>query len=89
MPASDAAIAKVRVILADHLGVAPERVNDDGALLVADLGADSLDAIEIALEIEDELGIDLTAGDELEQVKSVGALLDLVRGKFAVLGAVP
>lgn len=47
---------KVREIIARHVGVDPELLNDDDDIL-DDLGASSLDAIEIVCEIEDTFGI--------------------------------
>jgi acyl carrier protein len=44
---------------------------------VADLGCDSLDSIELAMAVEDELGIEL-ADEDLERCRTVGDLLALV-----------
>lgn len=48
--------AEVRRILVELIGIEPERVTDN-AMLVGDLGADSLDVIEIAMELEDVFDI--------------------------------
>lgn len=65
---------RVRRVLVDHLGVTPEQVTET-ASLVDDLGADSLDAIEIAMCLEEEFGIEFP--DELIQPKTTTA--DIVR----------
>ncbi|MCA9174368.1 MAG: hypothetical protein KDB14_07775 [Planctomycetales bacterium] len=44
-------------IIAEQLGVAPE-VIQERALSVDDLGADSLDTVELVMELEEEFGID-------------------------------
>lgn len=48
--------AQVRGILAEYLGIATDTINDD-ARLHDDLGADSLDVIEIAMACEEAFGI--------------------------------
>lgn len=49
-------IEKVKMILGRHLGIAPNTIEDD-ALVLEDLGANSLDVVELAMAIEDELGV--------------------------------
>ena len=49
--------AAVRDILAFHLGADPARIGDDARL--ADLGADSLDAVEIFMSCEERFDIDI------------------------------
>lgn len=68
---------KVRRVLAESLCVSPEKVTD-GANLIDDLGADSLDVIEIAMGLEDEFDIDIPDDDfaKLATVGDVVAYLD-------------
>lgn len=62
-------------LIAEQLGVDEDRVTSDTAL--ADLGADSLDMLEIVMALEDEL--DLRLDDEdLEKVKTVGDIEKLL-----------
>ena len=49
--------------------------------LVADLGADSLDLIELLMEIEDEFGIEL-ADEEFTELLSVGNVVEFVEKKI-------
>lgn len=49
---------QVKQIIVEQLGVNPTDVTLD-ALLVDDLGADSLDLVEIVMDLEDEFGIDI------------------------------
>lgn len=71
----------VRTILREHLGLSTEQAREINAdtNIVDDLGADSLDAIEVFMAIEDELGIQLpdTANDTC---RTFGDVLALVRG---------
>jgi len=50
--------ARVREIIVNELGVEPEKVTDD-ASFVEDLGADSLDTVELVMAFEEEFGIDM------------------------------
>ena len=49
---------RVKSIIAKHLGVDRNKVTDD-ANFIDDLGADSLDTIEIAMSLEDEFGCEI------------------------------
>jgi acyl carrier protein len=66
---SDAA-SKVREIIVNELGVESEKVTDD-ASFVEDLGADSLDTVELVMAFEEEFGIDIP-DEDAEQLRTVG-----------------
>lgn len=72
---------RVSRILQEHLGATGEKLTPD-ARLCDDLGADSLDYVELAMALEDEFGID--ADDE--EMGSVVTVADLVH---LVISAVP
>ena len=65
---------KIKDIIIDQLQVEESDVNMDTNLM-KDLSADSLDAVEIIMAIEDEYGIEIPA-EEAEKMQTVG---DLVR----------
>jgi acyl carrier protein len=73
--------AKVRFLIADHLAVPLGAVRDD-AHLARDLGADSLDLVELSMRLEEALGI-LIADEESEACATVGDAIDLVERKLA------
>ncbi len=60
----------VRAIVAEHLGIKPELVTDK-ARFVADLGADSLDQVELIMAMEEKFNISIADADA-EKVVSVG-----------------
>jgi len=72
---------RIKQILADMLSIKPAKVTDDAAIF-DDLGADSLDAIELLMAFDQEFGIqlpddlDLDAGPQ--KVQTVGDLVRLV-----------
>lgn len=67
---------KVKEILAEQLDV-PEKDIERDSLLVEDLGADSLDSIDIVMSIEDEYGIEVP-DEVIEKMKSVDDIVKFV-----------
>ena len=63
---------KIRTIIADQLDVAPDEINLDTDLM-KDLEADSLDAVEIIMAIEEEFGIEVPEerADEFKLVENI------------------
>ena len=80
-------VETARTLIAEHLAVDPHSVADD-ATFAADLGADSLDMVELAMRFEDELNI-VIEDDESEACVTVGdalALLARKTGRLTPLG---
>ena len=67
---SEATDERVREIIINELGVEAEKVTDE-ASFVEDLGADSLDTVELVMAFEEEFGIDIP-DEDAEQMRSVG-----------------
>ena len=76
---------KIKAIICDQLMVNPEEVNDESSF-VEDLGADSLDTVELIMEFEDEFGIEIS-DEQAEQISTVGEAIayleKLLAGKTA------
>jgi acyl carrier protein len=62
--------ARVREIIINELGLEPEKVTDD-ASFVEDLGADSLDTVELVMAFEEEFGLDIP-DEDAEHMRTVG-----------------
>ena len=65
--------ARVREIIVNELGVEPDKVTDD-ASFVEDLGADSLDTVELVMAFEEEFGIDIP-DEDAEKLTTVGDVI--------------
>ena len=61
---------RVKKIVVEHLSVDAEKVND-GASFIDDLGADSLDTVELVMAFEEEFGIEIP-DDAAETIQSFG-----------------
>lgn len=67
-------IEKVRELLADHLEMDLSEITEDSTF--EDLGIDSLDAVEIMMEMEDEFGIEIKPAEAGKSVKDLSAYID-------------
>ncbi|MGL4668483.1 MAG: acyl carrier protein [Saezia sp.] len=66
--------ARVKKIVADNLGVEESQVTNEKAF-IADLGADSLDIVELVMALEDEFGIEIP-DEESEKIMTVQQAID-------------
>ncbi len=67
---SDTTEARVKEIIVEELGVESDKVTSE-ASFVDDLGADSLDTVELVMAFEEEFGIDIP-DEDAEQMRTVG-----------------
>jgi len=71
--------AKVIEIIMEQLGVTREECVPE-ASFVDDLGADSLDIVELIMEMEENFGIQI-ADDELEKIRTIGDVIAFLKTK--------
>ena len=81
---SEELLAKVRPVVARELDVPVEKVTPQ-ARFVEDLGADSLDTVELILCLEEELGIEIS-NEEAEKFRTVSDLLNYLQQKDSAKG---
>ena len=70
---------KIKQIIADQLGVKKEEVTDN-AKFVDDLGADSLDTVELVMALEEEFGIEIP-DEDAEKITTVGDAIKYIDEK--------
>jgi len=66
----------VNKIIADHLGKSIEECSDDKSL-IDDLGADSLDTVEIILQLEEEYDIEIP-DEDAETLSTIGLIKEYI-----------
>lgn len=67
---------RVKDIIVDQLGVKPEQVSPE-AKFIEDLGADSLDTVELVMALEEEFGQEIP-DEEAEKLQTVGDVIKYV-----------
>lgn len=70
---------KVKDIIVEQLGVNPEQVTPQ-ASFIEDLGADSLDTVELVMAFEEEFGAEIP-DEDAEKLKTVGGVIEYLKGK--------
>lgn len=72
-------LEKIAAIIADHVGCDTETITADSTL--ESLGIDSLDTVEMVMELEDEFDIELEVDTKLNTVGDMVALIEKKLGK--------
>jgi acyl carrier protein len=67
---------RVKKIVVEHLGVEAEKVNEE-ASFIDDLGADSLDIVELVMAFEEEFGVEIP-DDAAEKITTVKDAIDYI-----------
>jgi len=71
--------SKVKKIVADHLGIEETKVTDESSF-IDDLGADSLDTVELVMAFEEEFGAEIS-DNEAEKILTVGDAIKFIESK--------
>jgi len=76
-----ASAEKIKAVIAEQLGVKPEEVTES-AKFVDDLGADSLDTVELVMALEEEYGVEIP-DEDAEKLLTVGDAIKYIDEKMA------
>ena len=71
--------SKVRNIVADHLGIDEAKVTEESSF-IDELGADSLDTVELVMAFEEEFGSEIS-DNEAEKILTVGDAIKFIESK--------
>lgn len=69
-------IEKVKKIIAEQLCISTDDIKDD-ANVIEDLGADSLDVVELLMTFEDEFNVSIP-DDKLEELKTIPQIVKII-----------
>ena len=72
---------RVKKIVVEHLGVEAEKVTEE-ASFIDDLGADSLDIVELVMAFEEEFGVEIP-DDAAEKITTVRDAIDYIENNKA------
>ena len=70
---------RVKRIVCNQMGTSPDKIGNDTSF-VNDLGADSLDTVELVMEFEDEFEISIP-DEDAEKIQTVGNAIDYITSK--------
>ena len=73
-------LKKIKAIVADKLSISEDQVTEE-ASFIDDLGADSLDTVELVMVLEDEFDLDIP-DEEAEKMVTVGKAMDYVLSRL-------
>jgi acyl carrier protein len=70
---------RVTRIVCNQMGTSPEKVTPETSF-VNDLGSDSLDTVELVMELEDEFEVSIP-DEDAEKIQTVGAAIEYIKAK--------
>ncbi len=73
-------LEKVKNLIADQLDVADKDSITEASSITDDLGADSLDVVDLVMALEDEFSVEIPE-DEVENIKTVGDIVKYIEDK--------
>ena len=69
---------KIISMICEQFGMEPEDLSED-TTFIEDMGIDSVDVVELVVELEDEFGLDEIPEEDLKKLRTIGDLAEYVR----------
>ena len=69
---------KIVEMICEQFGMEPEELNESTSF-IEDMGIDSVDVVELVVELETEFGLDEIPEEDLKQMRTIGDLAEYVR----------
>ena len=76
---ADGVSSRLKKIVSDHLGIDESKITDESSF-IDDLGADSLDKVELVMAFEEEFGSEIS-DSEAEKILTVGDAIKFIENK--------
>ena len=70
---------KIKEVIADKLGKSVDEIKDE-ASFIEDLGADSLDIVDMIMKLEEEFGVSIP-DEDLDKIRTVKDAIDYIKSK--------
>ena len=74
-------LTKIKEIIIDKLGIEESKITNE-ARFIEDLGADSLDTVELIMQFEEEFDIEIS-DEDAEKLNTVGSSVDYINEKLS------
>ncbi len=74
-------LTRLKEIIIDKLGIESSKITED-ARFIEDLGADSLDTVELIMQFEEEFDIEIS-DDEAENLTTIGKSIEFINSKLS------
>ena len=74
-------LTRIKEIIIDKLGIEESKIST-GARFIEDLGADSLDTVELIMQFEEEFDIEIS-DEDAEKLNTVGSSVDYINEKLS------
>ena len=71
---------KIKEVIADKLGKSVDEIKDE-ASFIEDLGADSLDIVDMIMKLEEEFGVSIP-DEDLDKIRTVKDAIDYIKSKI-------
>ena len=69
-------LEKIKLIVSEQLNISPEKITPESSI-IDDLGADSLDVVELVMALEENFGVEIP-DEEAEKIATIGDIVNYI-----------